>query len=53
MAERLSYHLEGEGKKAEGPQAQLFLVKLGLRAMLGGMVAVASDDPSLAGFRDE
>jgi hypothetical protein len=48
LAERLSYYLEGEGQKAEGPEANLFLVKLGLHAMLGGMVAVASDDLSLA-----
>lgn len=48
LAERLSYFMEGEGQKAEGPEANLFLVRLGLHAMLGGMAAVASDDPSLA-----
>lgn len=48
LAERLGYYMEGEGQKLTGPKANLFLVKLGLRAMLGGMAAVASDDPSLA-----
>lgn len=48
LAERLSYYLEGEGRQARGPEARLFLVKLGLHAMLCGMAAVASDDPSLA-----
>jgi hypothetical protein len=48
LAERLSYHLEGEGQSARGPEADRFLVRLGLHAMLGGMVAVAADDRSLA-----
>ncbi len=48
LAERLSYYMEGEGQSAEGTEAELFLVKLGLHAMLGGMAAVANDDPSLA-----
>ncbi|MGD2207341.1 MAG: aminotransferase class III-fold pyridoxal phosphate-dependent enzyme [Anaerolineae bacterium] len=48
LAERLEYYMEGEGQNAKGPEANLFLVKLGLHAMLGGMTAVAADDPSLA-----
>jgi hypothetical protein len=47
LAERLSYYMEGQGGSATGPEADLFLVKLGLHAMLGGMAAVAGDDPSL------
>jgi hypothetical protein len=48
LSQRLSYYLEGEGKDAQGPGADQFLVRLGLHAMLGGMATVASDDPSLA-----
>jgi hypothetical protein len=47
LSRRLSYYLEGEGKNARGPDADRFLVRLGLHAMLGGMATVASDDPSL------
>ncbi len=48
LSERLSYHLEGEGQKAQGPEADRFLVTLGLHAMLAGMATVANDDPLLA-----
>lgn len=48
LAERLSFYLEGEGQRADSPEAQRFLVRLGLHAMLAGLVAVAVDDPSLA-----
>ncbi len=48
LGKRLNYYLQGDGQQAEGPEARQFLVKLGIRIMLGGMVAVANDDPSLA-----
>ena len=48
LAERLSYYMEGEGQKADEPDAERFLVTLGLHAMLGGIAAVANDDASLA-----
>jgi hypothetical protein len=48
LSDRLGYYLEGEGKTQTGPESDLFQVRLGLRAMLGGMAAVANYDPSLA-----
>lgn len=48
LSRRLSYYLEGEGKNAQGIDADQFLVRLGFHAMLGGMATVACDDSSLA-----
>ncbi|NIV36150.1 MAG: hypothetical protein GWN58_43895, partial [Anaerolineae bacterium] len=48
LAERLAYYMEGEGQGLQDPEGKLFLVKLGLHAMLGGMAAVAADDSSVA-----
>lgn len=48
LSRRLSYYLEGEGQTAQGPDADRFLVRLGLHVLLGGMATVANDDPALA-----
>jgi glutamate-1-semialdehyde 2,1-aminomutase len=48
LADRLSYYMEGEGQVADSPEAERFLVRLGLHAMLAGLAVVASDDPLLA-----
>ncbi len=50
LADRLSYYMEGEGQTADSPEAERFLVRLGIHAMLAGLAAVAADDPSLAGI---
>jgi putative sterol carrier protein len=47
LGKRLMYHLRGEGKQDDSPEARRFQVTLGFRALLGGMVAVASDDPKM------
>jgi len=47
LGRRLMYHLRGEGKDDSSPEARRFQVELGFRALLGGMVAVASDDPKM------
>jgi len=53
LAERLEYYLEGDGKNATDERTKKFLVQIGLHAMLGGMAAVASDDPDLRSVADD
>jgi hypothetical protein len=47
LGKRLMYHLRGEGKNDSRPEARRFQVTLGFRALLGGMVAVVSDDAKM------
>lgn len=47
LGKRLMYHLRGEGKNDDSPEARRFQVELGFRALLGGMVAVVSDDEKM------
>jgi len=52
LGKRLMYHLRGEGKDDDSPEARRFQVDLGFRAMLGGMVAVVSDDAKMKPIAD-
>lgn len=52
LGKRLNYYLQGDGQRVEGLESKRFLVRLGIRIMLGGMVAVANHDPSLAQIAD-